>query len=208
METSLSYNLFGHYSPFSPFSPSIMHNETIDPDPTQWHAGNLRMHKLMSVPPMENPNAPFLPQSRAFFLHACPLIAVGVLDKEGRPWTTLWGGERGFAASLGNSTVGMTSLVNRKWDPVIELLRDGKQNEELFGRGRKISALAIDLESRSRLKFAGEVLGTLFNENKGETRGKEDILAEAQLVLKVESSLGKSSIPTTNTRYCNNPEAY
>ena len=167
--------------------------ETIDPDPTRWHAGNIRMHNLMSVPPPNNPSTPYLPQNRALFLPTCPLIALGVLDKEGRPWTTLWGGERGLVTSLGDDNIGTTALVDRKWDPVIELLGEGREQEDLFGRGSKISALAIDLENRRRLKVAGEVLGALFSQ-KEQTGGSEDLVGEVQLVFKVESSLSKCSI--------------
>ena len=143
-----------------------------------------------------NPNSPYLPLQRAVFLQSCPLIALGVLDKEKRPWTTLWGGHKGFVASLGNNIVGMTALVDRKWDPVIELFEEGTEQEESFGKGCKISALAIDLESRRRLKFAGEVLGTLFGQKDKDKdiREGDDAVVETQLVLKVESSLGKYSI--------------
>lgn len=60
-----------------------------------WHEGELAVHKLLKVPTRPNPTSAGLPASYGYRIAAAPLLALGTLDNEGRPWTTLWGGSAG-----------------------------------------------------------------------------------------------------------------
>ena len=120
-------------------------------------------------------------------LQTSPLLALGVLDNHNRPWTTLWGGERGFSRPLRNGVVGVKTLVDRKSDPVVGLLlgEHGKDGE-VVNRERVMSGLGIDLDARRRVKVAGRIVGAVVD-----GRGNEDeSVAELQTVFKVDSSLG------------------
>ena len=80
--------------------------------------------------------------------------------------------------------VGLKTLVDAKFDPVVEaLLGDGGEGE----RGKTLSALAIDLDARRRLKFAGRVVA---GAKRVPDEGMQGV-GEAQLIIKVDSSLGK-----------------
>ncbi|TQS33525.1 hypothetical protein Golomagni_06127 [Golovinomyces magnicellulatus] len=88
------------------------------------------------------------------------LVALGTLDEQGRPWTTIWGGERGFAQPVAQGVLGFNSGVDTKYDPVYEALwkeTDGAGGmvRPNGGEGKLMSALSIDLESRDRVKLAG-----------------------------------------------------
>ena len=117
------------------------------------------------------------------------------MDAEGRPWTTLLGGEPGFARSLGQSIIGVTTLVDRKFDPVIGLLlgdnKDGKVREEK-GYGRLVSALGIHLATRDRVKLSGKIVaGALGHHGRISEAGDDDSdAAEVQLVFAIQQSLG------------------
>ncbi|KAI4142236.1 MAG: hypothetical protein LQ340_007403 [Diploschistes diacapsis] len=154
-----------------------------DLDPTQWHAGNIRMQSLMSVPYFDNPTSPYLRPAGAMILSSSPLLAVGTLDSSGRPWTTLWGGEKGFISVMNQAMLGVNMVVDRRHDPVIKACRGSTDNGKIFGGGQVISALGIDLETRQRVKLSGKVAGAALNGVEGETT------AHGQMVLQVESSL-------------------
>jgi hypothetical protein len=154
---------------------------------TQWHAGEEEMHKLLRVPNQDNPTSPYLTPHAANFLIRSPLIALGTLDSEGRPWTTLWGGEPGFSRPIAQSIIGVKTTVDRLNDPVVEKLlgdtADGEVVQEK-GAGKMVGGLAIDLENRRRVKLYGRmVAGALAATEKG--------IGEVQLVVKIEQSLGK-----------------
>src|SRR4051794_29292819 len=90
-----------------------------------FHSGEKRMHELMHVPFQENPTVPLLTQQAVFMLTRAPLLALGTLDIEGRPWTTVWGGEPGFSQPLQPNIIGTKTFVDRKFDPVVETLLRG-----------------------------------------------------------------------------------
>ena len=161
--------------------------------PLGWHEGEEKMHSLLHVPNQDNPTAPGLTPYGAHMLQSAPLIAIGTLDREGRPWTTLVGGEPGFARPVGNSLVGVKTLVDRRYDPVIQLLLEGEkesQASEGTSRGRIFSALAIDLASRSRVKIAGRTVACSLGSVDSKFQGHGEGIGEAQLIFKVEQSLG------------------
>ncbi|MCJ1397436.1 hypothetical protein MMC11_000629 [Xylographa trunciseda] len=161
---------------------------------TDWHEGEQRMHSLMHTDlHMENPTSPCLTPGGGKFLQTAPLVAIGTHDLEGRLWTTLWGGEPGFSRSLGSSIIGIKTLVDKQYDPVVEALLghqlDGEVAETV-GTGRSLSGLAIDLATRRRLKFAGHVVAGALGLLGPQTSGVDGKLGEAQIVIKVDSSLG------------------
>ncbi|KAL8786650.1 MAG: hypothetical protein Q9213_002679 [Squamulea squamosa] len=156
----------------------------------EWHEGELSMQEKLHVPHQDNPTSPFLTPNAARLLPQVPLLALGTLDDAGRPWTTLLGGEAGFVRSLGQSIMGIKTLVDPTHDPVINILLDGKHEgdtKEHEKDSRVVSGLGIDLVTRSRVKLAGRLMvGALGNTS---TQGGADA-TEAQIVVKVEESLG------------------
>ena len=158
-----------------------------------WHAGERKMHNVLHIPKSENPTAPFLSPYGAQILLRAPLLALGALDHENRPWTTLLGGDRAFARPLGNSMMGVKAKVGKgRWDPVLEALmareNDGEVVEEKSREGL-VSGLSIDLMSRSRVKLAGRMVAGAVDEV-----GPGSEAAEVQLVVKIEQSLGMRDI--------------
>jgi hypothetical protein len=153
---------------------------------TAWHAGEEEMHKLLRVPPTDNPTQPFLTPFAQNLLMQSPLIALGTLDAEGRPWTTLWGGEPGFSRAIAQSIIGVRTTVDRNYDPVVETLLGGEADGEVIqeqGTGKMVAGLAIDLESRRRVKLYGRMVA-------GALSATEEGVGEVQLVVKIEQSLG------------------
>ncbi|KAJ5671809.1 Riboflavin synthase-like beta-barrel [Penicillium longicatenatum] len=153
--------------------------------PMPWHDGEETVHHLLKVPDVDNPSVPFLSPRAGDFLQRAPLVALGTLDAEGRPWSTLWGGQAGFAGPIAESIIGLRALVDTKGDPVVkELLgnHNGRTSENVSLPAEKmVSGLAIDLENRLRVKLFGRMMaGSL---NNGD-------VAQAQLVVKIEESLG------------------
>lgn len=154
----------------------------------------------MSAPTDENPTSLLLTPSAAHKVQASPILAIGTIDDQGKPWTSIWGGEKGFARPMrvqepeGGSAgaFGARCLVDNKFDPVLRALRSGHENTKknaAVGKGRKVSGLAIDLADRKRAKWAGEVLGVVM-ESTDEARGSGKGFVDLQIVVKVNSSLG------------------
>ncbi|KAK2730930.1 hypothetical protein FQN55_005278 [Onygenales sp. PD_40] len=166
-------------------------------DSVPWHQGEEAMHKLMHVPYSENPSAPYLTPGAAYLAQKSPLIALGTVDNQGRPWTTLWGGNPGFAAPVAQSVIGVRTFVDKKYDPVVEALFGGKDNGEVVkeeGDGRLMAGLPVDMENRRRVKLMGRMMGGALAGLKSmdpAEQGKEpEHAGEAQLVMKIEESLG------------------
>ncbi|EFY91243.1 hypothetical protein MAC_02670 [Metarhizium acridum CQMa 102] len=88
-----------------------------------------------------------------------PLVALGTLDDDGRPWTSIWGGERGFAAPVAEGVLAFNSAVDMRHDPVFQALWTNRGHDGIVrpndGRGKMMSALSIDLETRDRVKLGG-----------------------------------------------------
>lgn len=163
--------------------------------PIRFHEGEKKMRSLLHVPDGDNPTSPGLSPYARRLLHISSLLAIGTLDAEGRPWTTLLGGEPGFVRSLGQSIIGVKTLVDRKFDPVIRLLLGNKQDGDVHeekGDGRLVSALGIHLATRERVKLSGKmVAGALGHHGPtSETDADESSVAEVQVVFAVQQSLG------------------
>ncbi|KZL76278.1 oxidoreductase FAD-binding domain-containing protein [Colletotrichum tofieldiae] len=157
----------------------------------EFHPGELALHDLLKVPRHSNPTAAGLPPSYGARIAASPLLALGTLDGQGRPWTTLWGGEAGAVARpIAEDVLGARSRVDVIDDPVLSALwgvgdegkgvKDGEVVQPgLEGDGGKLVAgLGIDLITRDRVKFAGRMVAGAVNGG------------EVQIAVKVEESLG------------------
>lgn len=205
--------------------------------PLPFHAGEISLHHKLHISQnqdFENPTIPHLSPLLSRQLQISPLIALGTLDCQGWPVTTLLGKsgsgrsiveegegeeEEPLAQPLGkNGVMGIKAQVEGLWDPVVEVLVGGKDGDgdgegsgsgsgsgkflvrrEEEGKGRMISGLTIDLERRKRVKFFGRmVVGALGwrrgRRNGEEEDGREESIAEMQLVLKVEQRYGGESI--------------
>ncbi|KAL9002940.1 MAG: hypothetical protein Q9188_004159 [Gyalolechia gomerana] len=152
------------------------------------------MHRKLRVPHQENPTSPFLTPNAARLLLNAPLLALGTLDDTGRPWTTLLGGQAGFARPLGRSIIGIRTLVESVYDPVVHGLLGSKDEGDSVHhdtKSRAFSALSIDLATRSRVKLGGRmVAGALDKLGAVDVEDEDAKGTEAQMVLKVERSLG------------------
>lgn len=154
-----------------------------------WHTGEQTMHKLLHVTMDENPTSPFLTPYASSLLVRSPLLALGALDSNGWPWTTLWGGEAGFSQPVAKSIIGIKTMVDRIHDPVLQILlgdsMDGEVVQEKDG-GKMVGGLAIDLQTRQRVKLYGKSIA-------GAVSAEENDVGEVQLVVKIEQSLGMFS---------------
>lgn len=161
--------------------------------PTTFHEGERRVQSLLHVPYMDNPTKPGLTPHATRLLHLSSLLALGTLDNNDRPWTTLLGGEPGFARSLGQSIIGVKTLVDRKHDPVIEILLAGRQDEEVYEAakgGQLISALGIHLATRDRIKLAGKMVAGALEDLALIDEGDDTGASEMQAVFAIDQSLG------------------
>ncbi|KAI4614207.1 uncharacterized protein J4E87_009604 [Alternaria ethzedia] len=162
-----------------------------------WNEGEEKMHRLLRIPPQDNPTSAMLTPQAAFMFQRAPLLAFGTLDEQSRPWTTLWGGEPGFSEPLGGGFIGTRTLVDGKHDPVVRALLGGGEKGEkgempqAKDGGKLVAGLAIDLMTRKRVKTAGRMIaGTIKDvdvEVEGESNRKQ---TQLQLVTKIEQSLG------------------
>lgn len=167
-----------------------------------WHKGEETIHNALHVPFQENPTVPYLSPGAGFLLNKSPLLALGAIDSEGRPWSTVLGGEAGFAVPIGESIVGLRSLVDCKYDPVVDCLMGGaKDGETVTGRddGKMVSALAIDLEQRRRVKLFGRMIAGSLSRLDTEPVGAQGVastgeVGKLQLAVKIEGSLGTSCV--------------
>lgn len=158
-----------------------------------WHEGELAMAKAMKVPPMDNPTFPALSPQLANHSQIAPLIAIGTLDKQGRPWTTLWGGEKGISQPVAQGIIGIRTPVVGSHDPVVEELVGKDANGSVVreqGTGRMVGGLTIDLETRKRVKLFARMVAGALSLREDEAMDAKQHFAEVQLVLRVEQSLG------------------
>ncbi|MDI1489697.1 MAG: hypothetical protein OHK93_000895 [Ramalina farinacea] len=158
----------------------------------EWHDGVDKMHKLMNVPDRGDPTKPGLSAHAQRLLHMSSLLAIGTTDDEGRPWTTLLGGEQGFARSLGQSIVGVRALADSDHDPVLRTLlaQPRLSTPGEYETAREFSALGIHLASRDRVKLQGRLLGGSRVGNESILNTSQDEAIEVQMALAIEGSLG------------------
>jgi hypothetical protein len=174
--------------------------------------GEKQMHELLHVPPgRENPTVPFFYPRAGYMTAQAPLMAVGALDSEKRPWTTLWGGAPGFAGPMGQPGTARGNIllvkaqVDKKYDPVAQILATGdfkKSSRTDASDGIMVSALPIDLESRTRVKIFGrEIAGQLIQEEDSDEMKDEGKVAELQMLVHVEQSLGMCLLLIEDSKY-------
>ncbi|KAK1975013.1 oxidoreductase FAD-binding domain-containing protein [Colletotrichum cereale] len=157
----------------------------------EFHPGEVALHDLLKIPHRSNPTAAGLPPSYGARIAASPLVALGTLDAQGRPWTTLWGGERGAVARpIAEDVLGVRGRVDVTDDPVLSALwgvseeGEGVKEGEVVQPGLEadggnlVAGLSIDLMTRDRVKFAGRMVA-------GAVDG-----GEVQIAVHVEESLG------------------
>jgi NAD(P)H-flavin reductase len=184
---------------------------------TPFHEGEVLMRQRLHTPHMDNPTFPSLSPQLSNHLQIAPLLALGTLDKQGRPWTTLLGGSKGLARPLGGTAIGIRTPVPPRADPVVEELVGKEAGAGVIkeeGRGRMFGGLTIDLETRKRVKMYGRMVAGALLEREDEVTGHEEMVAEIQLVLNVEQSLGncpkylnsKHIVPATSNPQILDPE--
>ncbi|KAK1450894.1 oxidoreductase FAD-binding domain-containing protein [Colletotrichum cuscutae] len=178
-----------------------------------FHQGELALHEQLKIPRHRaNPTAAGLPPSYGNRIAAAPLLALGTLDAERRPWTTLWGGEAGnVARPIAEDVLGLRSVVDVVHDPVFKALWgvegevDGDQQQQQHlqeviqpgrgpGGGKLVSGLAIDLTTRDRVKFGGRMVAGAVTVSSDGIAAAEDrsssSSSEVQIAVHVEESLG------------------
>jgi hypothetical protein len=165
-----------------------------------WASGEEQMHRLLNVPSHDNPTSSLLTAQASFMLQNAPLLAVGTVDDQGRPWTTVWGGESGFSQPLGSSIIGTRTVVDRMNDPVVQALLGGQDDGEMVksdGPGKMIGGLTIDLAARKRVKIFGRMVAAALDpmEQSADSHGhiNNSTSGQLQLVVKIEQSLGMLS---------------
>lgn len=152
-----------------------------------WNEGEFEMQQMLHVPHMDNPTSMFLNSFASSLLVRCPLLALGTIDAEQWPWTSLWGGEAGFSQPVAQGIIGIKTLVDRIHDPVLSALLGGAADGEVVQEkdgGQMVSAVAIDLQHRKRVKLYGRSIA-------GAVSATQDDVGEVQLVVKIEQSLGE-----------------
>ncbi|KAF2242216.1 hypothetical protein BU26DRAFT_524404 [Trematosphaeria pertusa] len=162
-----------------------------------FHKGEEQMHKLLKVPSYDNPTSAMLTPQASFSLQRSPLLALGTLDSQNRPWTTLWGGHAGFSQPLGGGLIGTRTIVDGAHDPVVQALVGNVEKGEMVQQEKILSGLSIDLMKRTRVKLSGRMVAGAVGkmdvefedegERPDEAPEKQD---QIQLVMKIEQSLG------------------
>lgn len=156
------------------------------------------MHDLLRVPHFDNPTSTMLTPQAAFRLQQAPLLAIGTLDPQDRPWTSLWGGKHGFSETLGGGIIGTRTLVDAAHDPVVQaLVGQAQKGEMVSGNEKMVAGLTIDLMERKRVKIFGRMIAGCVNEVKVEVEddhikpdGMPAMQSQVQLITKIEQSLG------------------
>lgn len=179
----------------------------IQEHPIQWHAGEIAVHRLLngSHNGRPNPTSAGLSQAHAYRVAVSPLVAFGALDHKGRPWTTVLGGNPQFAQAVAPSVLGVQSIVDLDYDPVIDALfgGDGKDGGAK-GDGRLLrpgpehgpimAGLSINLMTRDRVKLAGRMIaGAASARPDGPVEGERaphGRTGDIQLALLVQEALG------------------
>ncbi|KAH8904284.1 hypothetical protein BR93DRAFT_946640 [Coniochaeta sp. PMI_546] len=153
-----------------------------------WHPGEVAVHKLLNIPNYGGkPNSRGMPPQYGYRIAASPLVAFGALDEEGRPWTTILGGERGFSQPIQKGFLGAKSLVDRAHDPVVQaLLGSALPDGELLQVEKPVSALSVDLENRDRVKIAGRMIAGVLSRQEG----TDTAVSEMEMAVLVKETLG------------------
>ena len=154
-----------------------------------FHPGEVQIQNKLQVHDLDNPTVPQLSPQLSNHLQIAPLIALGTLDNDGWPITTLLGGSKPMSQPLGHGIIGIKTPVPGKHDPVVEELVGKEATGQVVreeGKGRMISGLTIDLETRKRVKLYGRMIAGALTSRDDEVTGREESIAEMQVVLKIE----------------------
>ena len=160
---------------------------------TDWNDGEHQMHKLLHVPYQDNPTRPGLSAHAQRLLHLSSLLAIGAVGNDGRLWTTVLGGEPGFARSIGQSIIGVKALADPRYDPVMQGLLQEEQSTARSNSNRNVkdfSALGLHLATRDRVKLTGKVVAAGTVEDEEQTHKVETTAKQIQVVFAVSGSLG------------------
>ncbi|KAH0833525.1 hypothetical protein AYO21_05204 [Fonsecaea monophora] len=166
-----------------------------------WHEGEVAIHKRTRISGYDNPTSPFLTPRAASMIQRYPMMAIGTLDDQDRPWCTVWGSDHlPIAQPVAQSVLGVRTTVDASFDPVIQAIYNGKDDGEVIreeGKTRLMSGLSIHLEERGRVKMAGQVIAGALTANEPVAPisvSDDDALlgksGEVQLVVKIDQSLG------------------
>ncbi|KAK8045306.1 hypothetical protein PG993_005330 [Apiospora rasikravindrae] len=162
-----------------------------------WHAGERAIHRTLlgdRERPRDNPTYRGLAPSYGYRVQNSPLVAFGTLDHDGRPWTTIWGGEAGFCRPVAQGVLGVRgTAVDARFDPVLDALFGGGTGQGGIQDGKVVrpeggkvmSGLSIDLETRDRVKLAGRLVAGAVS-----LTAQEGALADLQMAFQVTESLG------------------
>lgn len=133
-------------------------------------------HQRLNDPIPETASSMASLSSAARDLLGSSLLALGTFDTQGRPWTTIWGGERGFTRQMAPLFIGVKVQVDYGNDPVVEALLGTETHSgevDFKSSNAMVSALAINLQDHRFLNFSGKMvagsLSTIGNRN-GETK--------------------------------------
>ena len=192
-----------HLNPHVFLSAEHIMAPTITEPQSQWHTGEKEIHSLLKVSHYGNPTYLGLSPSYAYRVANSPLVAFGTLDREGRPWTTVWGGEAGLSRHIADGILGVRATTDDRYDPVLQELfaiegtegvgrniRDGELVRSNDVR-KPMSGLEIDLETRDRVKLAGRFLA-------GAVSKTAPGVGQVEMAFSVEESLGNVS----HSPYC------
>ncbi|OAA60488.1 Ferredoxin reductase-type FAD-binding domain protein [Niveomyces insectorum RCEF 264] len=97
-----------------------------------WHPGEVAMHKLLNGPQYagRNPTTPGFAGGYAARVAENALLGVGALDRWGRPWATVWGGEAPFADAVAPNVLGVRTQADVSFDPVLDALLFQRDDNE------------------------------------------------------------------------------
>ncbi|KAL7935531.1 hypothetical protein V8C35DRAFT_333994 [Trichoderma chlorosporum] len=149
------------------------------------HEGEVAVYKMLKLPISGDPTSSGLPMNHAVRAMQSPLVAVGILDSKGRPWTTVWGGEIGCARPAAEDVLRFDSKVDTCHDPVFkELFGSGRAKAGTTvlpngGKRKMMAALTIDLEGQDRVKLMGKMLAGM--------EGKD---GRVRIAMDIDESLG------------------
>lgn len=147
------------------------------------HEGEVAVYKMLKLPISGDPTSSGLPMHHAVRAMESPLVALGTLDKQGQPWTTVWGGDAGCIIPIAEDVLRFDSAVDTRHDPVFQAMFGSnrvKSGSVARPRERKLmAALSIDLEGQDRVKLMGRML-----------LSKKDSDGSVKVAMGVEESLG------------------
>ncbi|CAG9956358.1 unnamed protein product [Clonostachys rosea f. rosea IK726] len=126
-----------------------------------WHQGEAAVQKALKIPPHRNPTYYGLPARFGLRVNHSSLMAVGTLDADGRPWTTLWGGQLGFSRPIQQDVLGINTSVATDVDPVFKALwgpGNHGEGEVVQHENKLMAGLAFEPETRDRVKISGKMI--------------------------------------------------